>query len=484
MDDEPSADIPRNTIAKVAWRLLPLIVVSYLVAYIDRSNVAFAALTMNKDLGFTAYLYGWGAGIFFVGYALFEVPSNLVLQRVGARLWIARIMITWGLLSGLMAAVSGPVSFLTLRFLLGVAEAGFFPGIILYFTYWFPARYRARVVAALYLAVPISNAAAALISSAMLGLNGALGLKGWQWVFVGEALPAVLLGILVLCFLTDRPAQATWLKVEERQWLEADLDAERKDVERAGLVGLIQALTDSRVLTLAAIWLLSIVPTYGLTFFLPQIIKELGASNTMTGVLTAIPYAIGVAGPIVVGYSSDRLQERRWHLIGMLTLAAVGLAFAGWWHGSYWALAAVSIAAVGIYGMKPVFWPLPSQFLTGTAAAAGIALIGSIGSLGGYAGPLVVGWIKDSTHSFEASLYFLAACALSSALIAYLAVRATGRKHPRARTDTVLVTNTPNMMAAFGKTESRVIPAREQKALALEGRPRPAMVMPKAGAAG
>jgi ACS family tartrate transporter-like MFS transporter len=416
--------LQRATIIKVAWRLIPLIVVSYLVAYIDRSNIAFAALTMNKDLGFSAYFYGWGAGIFFLGYAFFEVPSNLVLVRVGARVWIARIMITWGFLSGLMATVTGPASFLTLRFLLGVAEAGFFPGIVLYFTYWFPARYRARVIAALYVAVPMSNAAAALISSALLDLDGLLSLKGWQWVFVGEAVPAVLLGILVLRLLTDRPGLATWLRPEERHWLEAELRAERAQVERGGRLGILRTLTDARVVLLAVVWMFNIVPTYGITFFLPQMVKTVGASNTMTGVLTAIPYAVGVAGPVLLGYSSDRLNERRWHYIGAMVIAALALAWAAGSLGSYWVLLAMSGAALGIYGSKPSFWPMPSQFLTGVGAAAGIALINSVGSLGGYAGPLVVGWAKDSTHSFEVGLYFLASCALASALLAYLGTRA------------------------------------------------------------
>ena len=436
MNPDSALALQRATIIKVAWRVLPLIVVSYLVAYIDRSNVAFAALTMNKDLGFSAYLYGWGAGIFFLGYALFEVPSNLVLARVGARVWIARIMITWGIVSGLMAAVTGPASFLTLRFLLGVAEAGFFPGVVLYFTYWFPARYRARVIAALYLAVPISNAAAALISSALLELDGTLDLKGWQWVFVGEAVPAVVLGVLVLRRLTDRPLLATWLRPEQRDWLEAELQAERVRVERSGRLGVLQALTDTRVLILAVVWMLSLVPTYGITFFMPQVVKGLGPSNAAAGVLTAIPYAIGVIGPIVMGLSSDRFSERRWHYIGMMALAAVALACAGVSVASYWVLLALSIAALGIYGSKPCFWPMPSQFLTGVAAAAGIALINSIGGIGGYAGPLVVGWVKDTTHSFEAGLYFLASCAFASAVLAFFGTRATATIAFRRSEDT------------------------------------------------
>jgi ACS family tartrate transporter-like MFS transporter len=415
-----------TVIRVVAWRLIPLLVISYLVAYIDRSNIAFAALTMNKDLGFSAYVYGWGAGIFFVGYALFEVPSNLMLARRGARVWIARIMITWGCVAALMALISGPATFVTLRFLLGAAEAGFFPGVILYLTFWFPARYRARVIAVFYLAVPASNSLSALVSSALLSLDGILGLKGWQWVFVCEAVPAIVLGLLVLRVLTDRPAAASWLQPEQRDWLEAELQAERSEVEHRGRIGLLQALMDARVLMLGGVWLLSLVPTYGITFFMPQIVKALGVSTTTAGLLSAIPYAVGVLGPIAAGYSSDRLRERRWHFILAMALAAVSLACAGRVVGSYWVLLMMSIAALGIYGSKPCFWPIPSQFLTGVGAAAGIALIASIGSLGGYAGPLVVGWLKDNTRNFEAPLYFLASCAMASAVLAFLATRALG----------------------------------------------------------
>jgi ACS family tartrate transporter-like MFS transporter len=415
----------RRTILKVSRRLLPLIVVAYLVAYIDRTNVAFAALTMNQDVGLSPYIYGLGAGIFFLGYALFEVPSNMVLERVGARRWIARIMITWGIISGMMALTVGPASFLTLRFLLGVAEAGFFPGIIFYLSCWFPAAYRARVISTLFIAVPVSNAMASVLSGAILEMNGVLGLHGWQWVFILEAIPAVLLAFVVLKYMTDRPGEATWLSPDEREWLEKELHAERVRVESAGRLGLLQVLTDRRVLALSMIYLFSVTAGYGIVFFLPQILKSLGHSNFVTGVLTAIPYAIGVAGLLLWGHSSDRRGERRWHLIVALAVAAVGLVGVAWFHGSYWAIAAMAIVAVGSYGSRPSFWPMPSMFLTGAAAAAGIALINSIGNLGGYVGPFIVGWIKDSTGSFQMGLYFLAACAAISALITFVAARAT-----------------------------------------------------------
>jgi MFS transporter, ACS family, tartrate transporter len=414
-----------RTITRISWRLLPLIIVSYLVAYIDRTNVAFAALTMNKDLAISSYVYGLGAGIFFVGYALFEVPSNMILERVGARRWIARIMITWSIISALMACTTGPISFLVLRFLLGVAEAGFFPGIIFYLSTWYPARYRGRVISALFLAVPVSNALASVISGAILGMDGLLGVKGWQWLFVIEAVPAFLLAFVVLKTLTDRPAIATWLDADQRQWLEDELQGERRKVETAGRLTLMQSLTDPRVLALAAIYFMSVCASYGIVFFLPQIVKGFGLSNLMTGAIAAIPYTIGVLGLLAWGWSSDHHHERRWHLIAASVVAAIGLTGAAWFGQSYWAIAAMSVATIGLYGSRPCFWPMPSLFLTGAGAAAGIALINSLGNLGGYVGPFIVGWIKSSTNSFEMALYFLAGCALASAVITWFATRAT-----------------------------------------------------------
>jgi MFS transporter, ACS family, tartrate transporter len=428
MDERFTPELQRRTIVKVSWRLLPLVVVAYLVAYIDRTNIAIAALTMNKDLGFSSSLYGIGAGIFFIGYALFEVPSNMVLEKVGARMWIARIMITWGIVSGLMATVSGPASFLSLRFLLGVAEAGFFPGMILYFTYWFPARYRGRVISTLFIAVPVANAVASVISGAILEMDGILGIKGWQWVFIIEAIPAVLLAFVVLRYMTDRPMVAKWLDADEKEWLESELQAERAKVDAAGKLGVVQVLTDPRVLAISAIYFFSATANYGITFFLPQIVKGLGHSNFMTGMLTAIPYTVGVLGLLAFGYSSDRFMERRRHLITAATVGGCGFLLAAWAGNSYWALAAVCIATIGTYGSRPTMWPMPSQFLTGASAAVGIALINSIGNLGGYVGPFVVGWIKDSTKSFEMGVYFLAGCAFMSGLIAYVARRATGAR--------------------------------------------------------
>jgi MFS transporter, ACS family, tartrate transporter len=418
--------IERRTISKVSWRLLPLIVVLYCVAYIDRTNVSFAALTMNKDLGLTAYVYGLGAGVFFLSYFLFEIPSNLILEKTGARIWIARIMITWGLVSALTAFVTGPTSFLVFRFLLGAAEAGFFPGMILYFTYWYPSIYRGRVISTLFIAQPVANAVAAIASGTILdNMDGLLGLRGWQWVFVLEALPAVLLAFVVLKMMTDRPAVASWLAEDERTWLEGRLQEERHKIDSVRSLSLWQALADRRVFALSMMYFMSVTANYGIVFFMPQIVKGMSLSNQMTGFVTAIPYIVGTVGLLLWGYSSDRFDERRWHLIVASILAAVGLAGAGWFGSSYWALVGMAIATTGIYGSRAAFWPMPSMFLTGTAAAGAIALINATGNLGGYVGPFAVGWIKDSTKSFEAGLYFLAACALACAVITFFAARAS-----------------------------------------------------------
>jgi ACS family tartrate transporter-like MFS transporter len=381
---------------------------------------------MNKDLGFSAYIYGWGAGIFFFGYFLFEIPSNLILEKIGARIWIARIMITWGIISGFTALVTGTTSFLIIRFLLGAAEAGFFPGMILYLTYWFPAEYRGRVISTLFIAQPVANAVASIASSAILDMDGMLGVRGWQWIFIIEAIPAVLLGLAIFRIMTDRPGHAEWLADDERSWLQTRLDGESRQVEGTGRMTWIQALADPRVVALSLIYLMSVTANYGVVFFMPQIVKGNGLSNMMTGIVSSGPYIIGTIGLIAWGWSSDRNKERRWHLITASVVGALGLAFAGWSGASYWALLGMSAATVGIYGSRAAFWPMPSLFLTGSAAASAIAMINAVGNLGGYFGPVIVGWIKDSTQNFQAGLYFLAACSLMAGVITFFAARAAG----------------------------------------------------------
>jgi MFS transporter, ACS family, tartrate transporter len=426
-----NANVEKTTIRKVYFRLLPLLFLAYFICYLDRINVGFAALTMNKDLGFTATVYALAATAFFWGYCLFEVPSNIVLENVGARIWIARIMITWGLFSGATAFVTGATSFAGVRFFLGVCEAGFFPGMILYFTYWFPARYRGRVVGWFMTAIPVAIFLGGPISTSVLvGLDGLLGLAGWRWLFLCEAAPAVILGIVVLFYLTDRPAKAHWLDPHEREWLIAELAAERSAVEQVRVYTVLQSLLNLRVLALAIIYLGIGTASLGLVLFLPQMIKQLGVSNLMTGFATSVPYIVGTIGMIICGYITDHMYERRWNLFFTCFAAAVGLFAAALLTGSFWTLAVIAVATIGFYGMKTSFWPLPSTFLSGTAAAAAIAGINSIGNLGGLIGPVAVGWLKDTTGSFEAGLFFLSGCALISAIVTVLAVR---ERRPRAK---------------------------------------------------
>jgi len=335
-------------------------------------------------------------------------------------------MITWGIVSGLTAFVTGPTSFLVIRFLLGAAEAGFFPGMILYFTYWFPSGYRGRVISTLFIAQPVANAVGSIVSAAILGMDGILGLKGWQWIFIIEAIPAVLCALVVIAVMTDRPEIANWLAPDEKNWLKTKLGEESRKIESAGRLTLLKALCDPRVLALSAMYFMSVTANYGIVFFMPQIIKGIGLTNMMTGVMSSVPYIIGTIGLIAWGWSSDRHKERRWHLIAASVVGALGLALAAWSGASYWALIGMSAATVGIYGSRAAFWPMPSIFLTGTAAAGAIAMINAVGNLGGYFGPFIVGWIKDSTGSFEAGLYFLAACSLMCAVITFFAARAAG----------------------------------------------------------
>jgi len=413
--------IEQRTMRKVYWRLLPFTGLLYLICYVDRANVGFAALTMRGDLGLSQAAFGLGAGTaFFIGYFILEVPSNVILDKVGARLWIARIMITWGLASGATAFVVGPYSFYLVRFLLGLAEAGFFPGMVLFFTYWFPVAHRGRIIAGFMTAIPISIAIGAPISTALLELNGVLGLTGWQWMYLFEAAPAVIFGIAVLFYLTDRPEQAKWLAADEKAWLTGELARERRQVESVRTYSLWQSLYNPRVLALSAIYFGVAAASVGLVMFLAQIVKELGLSNLATGPVSSIPYIVGTVGMLVLGYITDRTQERRWNCFVACMISVCGLALAGWTLGSWLSLLGLSIATVGFYGMKPSFWPMPSLFLTGTAAAAGIAWINAVGNLAGTVTPFIVGWIKDTTGSFSGGLYVLAAFSLMSALVTLL----------------------------------------------------------------
>ncbi|MFO1153084.1 MAG: MFS transporter [Rhodospirillales bacterium] len=422
-----SSELEGRTLRRISWRIVPFIMILYFVAYIDRVNIGFASLQMNKDLGFSSSVFGFGAGIFFVGYFLFEVPSNLVLEKVGARLWIARVMLTWGLISGGMAFVQGETSFFVLRFLLGAAEAGFFPGIILYLSYWFPARHRAGVTAFFMAAAPISTALGSPVSAALLQMHGVMGLAGWQWLFIIEAIPAIILGIVVLIYMTDRPEKAKWLQDDERAWLVDEMNAERAGKAAHASHSIWRGLADPRVIALALIYFGTSAGLYTLGIWAPQIIQQLGVSSMTVGLLNMIPPTVSVVAMVLWARHSDRSGERTWHVVGPCLLAAAGLAFAGNAVGAVMVVLALTIVNIGISCAKPPLWSMPTLFLSGSAAAAGIATINSIGNLGGFAGPFVIGWIKDLTGSFAGGLYFVAGLLVLSAVLT-LVVASTRRR--------------------------------------------------------
>ena len=400
--------------------------VLYLIAFIDRVNIGFASLTMNQDLGFSSTVFGVGAGIFFLGYFIFEVPSNLILNKVGARIWIARVMITWGLVSGAMALVNGTTSFYILRFLLGVAEAGFFPGIILYLSYWFPARRRAAVTAMFMAAAPLATAIGSPISGALLELHGLWGLAGWQWMFIIEAVPAIILGVVVLFYLTDRPEKAKWLADDERAWLVKTMEQEQAGKSKASH-SIWAGLADIRVLALSLVYFGTSAGLYTLGIWSPQIIKSFGLSSFEVGLINAIPAIFAVVAMILWARHSDKTNERTWHVVGACLLAAAGLAFATGATSVFAVLAALTLVNIGISASKPPLWSMPTLFLSGPAAAAGIATINSIGNLGGFVGPSMIGWIKDTTGIFAGGLYFVAALLIVSAVVTLILARTSPR---------------------------------------------------------
>jgi ACS family tartrate transporter-like MFS transporter len=410
----------QSAIAKATRRLIPFLCLCYAVNFLDRVNVGFAALAMNEDLGFSPSVFGAGAGIFFVGYILFEIPSNLALQRFGARIWIARIMISWGLIAAAMALVNSETSFYVMRFLLGVAEAGFFPGIILYLTYWFPARERARIVSLFMAAVPLATVVGGPVSGALLELHGLGGLKGWHWLFIVEGLPAVLLGVVALKFLDDRPEDAGWLSKKERKALGATLAAEAKATQKVGYAGLGQALTRPRVLVLGLLYFCLVVGLYGIGFWMPQVIQTFGLAPLKIGFLTAIPYLFAAIAMVIWGWHSDRTGERTWHVALPLFVAALAFAWSASTLPLSLTMVALTLATLGIYAAIGTFWSLPTAILTGTGAAAGLALVNSMGNLAGLVSPTIVGAMRQATGSFAAALLFLAGALLLAALIALL----------------------------------------------------------------
>ncbi len=409
-----------STIRAISWRLIPFLVLAYFFSYLDRVNLGFAALTMNAELKFSPTVFAWGAGIFFIGYFIFEVPSNLALEKFGASRWIARIMVTWGIISALMASVSGETSFYVLRFLLGIAEAGFFPGIILYLTYWYPAEYRARFLAAFAIAVPVSTVIGAPVSGLLLGLDGVMGFKGWQWLFIIEGVPSVLLGLVTWFYLTDKPEHADWLSAEQKAWLAAKLDAEIAAKQAVKHLTLGEALSSPKVIMLSLIYFGFVGALYGMQFWLPQIVKAFGLTNAQTGFVTAIPYLFGTIAMILWARHSDALRERVLHVGAPFFLTALALAVSSYISDPTMTMVVLTVAAIGVFCIFGVFWTLPTAWLSGTAAAGAIALINSIGNLAGFGGPYLIGWVKEATGNTSTGLLVLAVLPLIGGLLVFL----------------------------------------------------------------
>jgi ACS family tartrate transporter-like MFS transporter len=414
--DNPIAVDADRVFSKITRRLIPVLVAGFVAAYLDRVNIGFAALTMNKELGFSAEFFGWGAGVFFIGYCLFEAPSNYVLHRVGARLWIARIMVSWGLVSALMALVWNGASFVTLRFLLGVAEAGFAPGVILYLTYWIPAERRAQVLGVFLIAVPLSSVIGAPLSGLVLAtMDGVANMSAWRWLFIVEAVPSVLIGVVVFFYLTDRPSAATWLTPKERLWLQTQLEDDRIVAESTESHW--RALRDPRVILLGFAYFGVVVSLYGLSFWLPQIIDAFGYNVLISSLLTAIPYACGGLAMILWGRNSDQRGERVWHTAIAAIVASLGLAASAFSSSPIAAMLVLSIAATGTLASLPTFWSLSTACLNKADAAIGIAVINSIGNLAGFVGPYLVGWVKTATGDFTYALFALALGPLFTAAV-------------------------------------------------------------------
>jgi len=411
-------ELERSTMARVTWRLLPFLLLLYIISWLDRVNVGFAKLQMNSDLGMSDTAYGFGAGIFFLAYAACEVPSNLLLVRFGARRWIARIMITWGLISAGMMFVQGEVSFYVMRLLLGAAEAGFLPGIVYYLSQWFPRPQRAKAVSWFMIGIPLSIVFGGPLSGWLLGFEGHLGLHGWQWMFLLEGLPAVFLGFVVLGYLTEKPADARWLTAEQREWLGRTMEAEHLAAQARHRVSVREVLEHPTVWLLAAIMFCCQTGSYGLTLWVPTIVKGLsGFTNFEVGLISALPYIGAAIGMVLIGRSSDRLGERFMHVAIPTAIGAIGFVFTAILKSPIPAMIALTVAAVGDYGTRGPFWALPGKFLTGSAAAAGIALINAMGAVGGFIGPYAVGYLKDTSGNFESGLFLLAGILLVGSIL-------------------------------------------------------------------
>ena len=422
-------------VRKMAWRVLPFLLVAYLICIIDRLNVGLAALTMNAELGFTATVYGWGAGLFFVGYFIGEVPSNMMLSKVGARLWFARIMATWGIFAIAMGFISGDVSFFVIRFLLGMAEAGFFPGVIYYLTLWFPAEYRGRIFGLFLIISPLNNTIAAPLGGLILKyFDGLMGYPGWRWLFFVEGLPTILMAYLCLRVVIDRPDKASWLTDSEKAHLRATLQREAEARTETKHLSLWQTLGHPKVLLFAVVYTALAIGIYGLSLWMPQLIKGMGVKDSFhIGLIMAVPYLIATICMVLWSRHSDRTGERVFHCAGALGLAAIGMVSSAFIDSPVLAMAALTFAAIGMYSSQPVFWAMPTSYLTGVAAAGGIAFINSIGNLGGFVGPFAVGWLKDNAGGFQAGLIFLGSCLLLGSIVAMIVGRSVTRRAAAAQ---------------------------------------------------
>jgi ACS family tartrate transporter-like MFS transporter len=420
---EPPSDFEKATMSKILWKLMPFLCVCYMAAFLDRVNVGFAKEQMMADLGISTAAYGLGAGIFFIGYFLFEVPSNLILERVGARVWIARIMITWGVISSSMMFVRGEWTFYILRFLLGAAEAGFFPGVIFYMTHWFPASYRSRTVAIFMTAAVVASVIGSPVSGLLLEMDGTWGLSGWKWLFLVEGLPSVALGIVTLLVLPSAPREAKWLSEEECGWLESRIESERARAGQQAHLSVMQGLTDPRVLLLCFMYLSNVVAGYGLDFFQPTLVQQVFPTATPleVGYFNAIPALLTVFVMNFWGRSSDRRRERKWHFAVAGWCSGLGLLLVSLPLPPVVALIALVLAVAGRWSAMAPFWGLATTFLSGRAAAGAIALINSVGNLGGFAGPYLMGWFKDTTGDYMFGLRILAGVVFLGGVLALTA---------------------------------------------------------------
>lgn len=432
----PDVEMRARVMRKVAWRLIPFLGLAYMLNYLDRSNIAFAKLTMSADLGMTETMYGLASGLFFIGYIFFEVPSNVALHRFGARRWIARIMVSWGLVATLMAFVPTVGWLYAARIVLGIAEAGFFPGIILYLTWWFPRADRARLVGLFMVFLPLSSALGAPISGLILqGFDGWLGLEGWRVLFLLEGVPTVLLGVAAWWYLTDRPQQALWLTPDERSWLHVTMESEQAEAGEAGHHSLAASLRDLRVWALGGVYFGLGYTLFALSFFLPSIVDgfaeafDTSFSVIQTGLIVAVPFAAGAAAMIVWSKHSDRHQERIWHVAGPMLLAGVTVPVALYMTSPFMTMAVITVTAVSIFAAFPVFWYLPSSFLAGPGAAGGIALVNTLGAVSGFIAPYLTGWLIDLTGNARAGLWVVGILSVTAGL----GLVAMSRRLPGAR---------------------------------------------------